>query len=80
MRNIDIFLQIMFEATSLPREQLESLTEYTVSIFGRKNLYVEVPDEEARELIASLRQELPAIKAHLVSIGLLDRSRHQGTA
>jgi hypothetical protein len=70
--NADIFIQILSEASGKPREEVETLADtFYQTIGSRFRLDEELSDDKAQELLKSMRQELPGIRAWLVQGGLM---------
>ena len=69
MTNADVFRIILAEASNRPVEEIEELYVAFSRDFGILRHDDEMPDDEAEELLASLRNELPGIKAWAAKAG-----------
>lgn len=68
MTRFDIFAQIISEASGKPLEQIRQLSEIIFKITGAPSdkLHHGLPDNEANELLAKLRMELPGVRRWLI--------------
>jgi len=72
MKNIDIFAQIISEASGKPVEEVRLMTDVILKMAGSAgNMHREIPDNEAKVLLAKMRMELPGIRAWLIKGGLM---------
>lgn len=72
MTNFDIFAQIICEASGKPIEDVKLMTDAILKLAGSPGeMYEVVPDVKAEEMLATLRTDLPGIRAWLIAGGLM---------
>ncbi|MGD0584325.1 MAG: hypothetical protein ABSA86_00920 [Oryzomonas sp.] len=72
MTNFDIFAQIISEASGKPIEEVKLMTDAILKLVGSPGeMYEVVPNDKAQELLATLRTDLPGIRAWLITGGLI---------
>lgn len=80
MTNADIFNRILSDASGQPVAEVTGMTELLANMFGAQIcLNEEISDAEAEKLLATLREELPGIRAWLAKCDLMaetQRDRH----